>query len=250
MKLIFLGDIVGKCGLAAAASYLRENCRRADFTVVNGENIDARNGITQKQAEELHFAGADVITLGNHAFRQQKTYDFMDDCDWLIRPANYPSRAPGHGFCTVNTPIGKVLVISLAGQVDLEPTDNPFYKFDEILEKNTGADYIFVDFHAEATSEKRAFGYYADGRATGVFGTHTHIQTADEQFLPKGTAYITDAGMTGVFDSVLGAKKELAIGKFLTRTYIPLEQAEGKCRVNGVFLDTDKKTIERINVDI
>jgi len=249
MRVLFIGDIVGSAGL----SHLKKNLRKltaeypCDIVVANGENVNRKNGITKQEAEEIRYAGVDIITLGNHAFRQQSVYDHLDDCNYIVRPANYPSACPGVGTAEFETAKGKVVVVSLAGQVDLDPADNPFYTADRIVKENSDA-FIIVDFHAEATSEKRALGYYLDGRVGCVFGTHTHVPTADEQFLPKGTAYMTDVGMTGASDSVLGAEKSQAIQRFLTRAYVPLDQAEAAPKINAVYADTEKKIIERISL--
>ena len=249
MRVLFIGDIVGSAGL----SHLKKNLRKltaeypCDIVVANGENVNRKNGITKQEAEEIRYAGVDIITLGNHAFRQQSVYDHLDDCNYIVRPANYPSACPGVGTAEFETAKGKIVVVSLAGQVDLDPADNPFYAADRIVKENSDA-FIIVDFHAEATSEKRALGYYLDGRVGCVFGTHTHVPTADEQFLPKGTAYMTDVGMTGASDSVLGAEKSQAIQRFLTRAYVPLEQAEAAPKINAVYADTEKKIIERISL--
>ncbi|MBO5035523.1 MAG: YmdB family metallophosphoesterase [Clostridia bacterium] len=249
MRVLFIGDIVGSAGL----SHLKKNLRKltaeypCDIVVANGENVNRKNGITKQEAEEIRYAGVDIITLGNHAFRQQSVYDHLDDCNYIVRPANYPSACPGVGTAEFETAKGRIVVVSLAGQVDLDPADNPFYTADRIVKENSDA-FIIVDFHAEATSEKRALGYYLDGRVGCVFGTHTHVPTADEQFLPKGTAYMTDVGMTGASDSVLGAEKSQAIQRFLTKAYVPLDQAEGAPKINAVYADTEKKIIERISL--
>lgn len=249
MKVLFIGDIVGKAG----AEYLKANMKKlsslysADIVVANGENINQKNGITQSEAEALHFAGIDVITLGNHAFRQQSVYGFLDDCPYIVRPANYPAASPGKGVADVKTPKGPVAVAALAGQIDLDPTDNAFYAADKII-KDYPDSFIIIDFHAEATSEKNALGCYLDGRVGCVFGTHTHVQTADERFLPGGTAYITDVGMTGSSDSVLGAKKNQAVARFLTRAFVPLEQEDKDPVINAVYTDTEKKQIIRIKL--
>ena len=249
MRVLFIGDIVGKAG----AEYLKTNMRKlvseypSDIVLANGENINQKNGITRSEAEELHFSGVDVITLGNHAFRQQSVYDFLDDCPYIVRPANYPSACPGKGTARYDTPYGAVTVVSLAGQIGLEPADSPFYAADRIVNEFSDT-FIVIDFHAEATSEKKALACYLDGRVGCVFGTHTHVQTADEQFLPGGTAYITDVGMTGSSDSVLGAKKSQAIARFLTRSFVPLEQEESSPLINAVYADTEKKQIVRIKL--
>lgn len=247
MRVLFIGDIVGRAG----ADWLKANLRDlasefpSDIVIANGENVNQRNGITPAEAESLHFAGVDVITLGNHAFRQQNVYDFLDDCPYIVRPANYPSACPGKGAVEFGTHKGTVVVAALAGQVNSDPADSPFYAADRILKEYPDA-FTVIDIHAEATSEKKALGYYLDGRAGCVFGTHTHVQTADERFLPKGTAYITDVGMTGSAESVLGAKTHQAVSRFLTRSFVPLEQEDAAPEINAVYADTEKKYIVRI----
>lgn len=247
MKMLFLGDVVGPKGMQAVERDLPVLIRqfKPDFVMVNGENAHVRNGITKEEAERLHYAGADIITGGNHSFRQKNIYDFLDECNYLLRPANFSPLAPGRGSALVQTPVGNILVINLCGQVYMENSDNAFFAADKIL-KDTRADFIFVDFHAEATSEKKALAYYLDGRVTGLFGTHTHVQTADEQFLPKGTAYITDVGMCGVQDSALGVDAEIIIRKFTTGMPCYFEKADGPYRTNAIFMDTEKKEIQRI----
>ncbi|MDF2685898.1 MAG: ymdB [Clostridia bacterium] len=249
MKILFIGDIVGETGFDLLKSGGLDNIIKEhdiNFVIANGENINKYNGITAKEAEDLHYTGVDVITTGNHAFRHKSIYSFLDDSDYIIRPANLPHTAAGKGFTTINTPYGKIGVINLMGQVEMDPVDNPFHTADKLLSQMKDCKYIFVDFHAEATSEKKAMGYYLDGRVTGVFGTHTHIQTADEQILPQGTAYITDVGMTGPQDSVLGVKKELAIQRFTTRMYTLLEQTTECAAINAIVVDVEKKKIFRI----
>lgn len=253
VKLLFIADIVGHTGLETVSKHLPSLVSEygADIVVANGENISRGNGILPDEAQSLHFCGVDVITLGNHAFKQTRCYDFLDDCDYIIRPANYPSAAHGRGMKLLRTDKGTACVMNLAGQIGLEPVDNPFYCADRILASlDTRPDLIFIDFHAEATSEKKAFAYYVDGRVDAVFGTHTHVQTADEQILDKGTAFITDAGMTGADDSVLGVKKECSVNLFLTREYTPLVQADGRPMINGVFFDSEKRAIKRINIKV
>ena len=250
MRIFFIGDIVGEAGVSVMKKNLGPLLRQypSDIVIANGENAAEHNGITKDIAEELHYAGVDVITLGNHAFRRQSVFPFLDDCPYIVRPVNYSADAPGHGKAEVKTPAGNILVVSIAGRVSMEPADDPFRAADAILQK-TDADFVVFDLHAEATSEKKAFGYYVDQhqKPAAVFGTHTHVQTADERFLPNGTAYLTDVGMTGADDSVLGAKKELAIARFLKGMYLPLEQSSSDPVINAVYADTERKIIERIN---
>jgi len=249
MKFLFIGDIVGKIGFELVKSKINEIIKNHDinFVIANGENIANQNGITPDEAEDLFYSGVDVITLGNHAFRQRAIHSFLDDTKYIIRPANFSPLTPGNGYTICPTPTGDVLVINLAGQIGFNnPPDNPFLMIDQILKKVT-AKYIIIDFHAEATSEKKAFGYYVDGRVTAVIGTHTHVQTADEQILPEKTFYITDVGMTGSQDSVLGVKSQAAIKRFITGLTLNRELAEGNLRINAVVFDTEKKNIIRIN---
>lgn len=247
MKALFFGDVVGAPGMEAVEKYLPRLIRkyRADLTIINGENANNHSGITPAEAERLHYAGADVITGGNHTLRQRSVYTFLEDSEYMLRPANYPASAPGRGVTKIKTPMGDVLVVSLSGRVYMDNADNPFAAIDAILKKYT-ADFIFVDFHAEATSEKKAMGWYLDGRVTGVFGTHTHVQTADEHFLPKGTAYITDLGMCGVQESALGADYECVLRRFADGMPATLTKAAGIAEINGVFLDTEERIISRI----
>lgn len=251
MKIICLGDVVGEVGLDAVKKGLPSLIKEydADFVVVNGENANKYNGISADDAEELRYCGADVITTGNHVFRQRSVYSLLDEAEYIIRPANYPSSAPGTGYTEIKTPFGAVAVINLMGQVNVDEVDNPFATVDALLKK-IDAEYIIVDMHAETTSEKRAMGFYLDGKVSVVFGTHTHVQTADEQFLPKGTAYITDLGMCGAHDSVLGIKKECVIEKFRTRMPAVFEKATENVILDGLFVDTDNKMIERIGAKI
>lgn len=251
MKFICLGDVVGEIGIDAVRKGLPSLIRKygADLVVVNGENANKYKGISAEDAQELHFCGADVITTGNHVFQQKSVYSLLDEADYIIRPANYPASAPGTGMTEVATPFGKVAVINLMGQIFTDDVDNPFTTVDGLLKK-TDADFIIVDIHAESTSEKRAMGFYLDGKVSVCFGTHTHVQTADEQFLPKGTAYITDLGMCGAHDSVLGVKKENAIEKFRTRMPVVFEKATEDIRLCGIFVDTDNRKIERIGEKI
>lgn len=249
MRVLFIGDVVGEPGLKKLEKELGKLKQkyRADFTIVQGENISARNGISRDEADRLRYCGADVITLGNHALSNKDIYSMLDEEDYLVRPANYSPDAPGQGFVITDTPLGTVMTVSLSGQINMLPCDSPFRAVSKIFEKHREeADHIFIDFHGEATSEKTAFAYYVDGIADAVFGTHTHVQTADERILPKGTAFITDAGMTGVIESVIGVSVDSSIKKFTTGEYVSYEQASGPAMINGVITDTDNRTIERI----
>lgn len=194
----------------------------ADVVIVNGENSAVGNGVLPQSAEFIFDSGADVITLGNHSLRRPEIYDYLDEHEYIVRPANYHPSAPGHGMVIVDKGYAKLAVINLQGAVYLEPIRNPFDIVDGLIDeaKQKGAKNIIIDFHAEATSEKRAMGFYVDGRASAIFGTHTHVQTSDNQILPNGTGYVTDIGMTGPLHSVLGVSTERVIEKM--RTGLPV----------------------------
>ncbi len=254
-KLLFIGDVVGQSGcdfLHAKLRNIKQNYK-IDITIVNGENSAQGNGITPNSADMLINAGADVITTGNHVFRRKEIYPVLDSSDCIIRPANYPEGgAYGNGVCTVDMGSYSVAVINLMGTAYMEPLDNPFTKIDSILE-DISTPNRFVDFHAEATSEKKAMGHYLTGKVTGIFGTHTHVQTADEAILGGHTAYITDAGMTGAENSCLGVESGIIIDKF--RFHMPAKfiEADGSCFLNGVVVEFDEKcgkavSIERITI--
>lgn len=220
---------------------------KADIVIVNGENSAVGNGIHPQSAEFIFSCGADVITLGNHGLRRPEIYDYLDEHEYIIRPANYHPSAPGRGMTIIDKGYAKLAVINLQGTVYLEPIRNPFDAVDELIDsaKNQGATAIIIDFHAEATSEKRAMGFYVDGRASAIFGTHTHVQTSDNQILPGGTGYITDIGMTGPLQSVLGVSKERVIEKMRTGLPVRFKNEDIECTIEGCFFEIDKsgKTI-------
>src|SRR5438045_2723318 len=249
LRILFIGDVVGKSGRTAIAEHL-PRLRAAwnlDFAIVNGENAAGGFGITEQIYHEFIDAGADVVTLGNHAWRQKEALVFITRVPALIRPLNFPKTQPGRGAMMVETKKGaRVLVINAQGRVFMEPLDDPFAAVDRELEAcklGAGADAIVVDFHAEATSEKQAMGHYCDGRASLVVGTHTHIPTADHRILAGGTGYMTDAGMTGDYDSVIGMDKEEPVARFVTG--LPAaryEPASGVACMSGVAVETDDAT--------
>ena len=214
-RVLCVGDVVGGPGMERVRRSLRrlKNSLGADFVIVNGENASVV-GITPDQAEDILDAGADVITLGNHSFGKREIVHYMEDTTRLLRPANYAPQAPGRGWDVYETRFGDVAVIDLIGRCGMDYTpDNPFLLVEKLLKKIT-AKIILVEIHAEATSEKLAMGYMLDGRVSAVWGTHTHVPTADARVLPKGTGYVTDLGMTGPRESVLGIRPELSIAKF------------------------------------
>ncbi len=255
MRLLFLGDVVGEGGCSFLLKKLPEFKRKnnIDVCIANGENSAQGNGVTPKSAEMLFDCGVDFITLGNHTFRRPEIQDYLDGDVSVIRPYNYPAVVPGKGVGIIDKGRYRVAVINLLGTVYSEPLSNPFYSVDEALREIDGCKTVIVDFHAEATAEKRAMGFYLDGRVTAVVGTHTHIQTADEQILPKGTAYITDVGMTGPVQSVLGIKPEIIIKKFKTNLPVRFENGDGEYSMDGCVIEIDEKTgeaksIERVSV--
>jgi len=242
-KVLAVGDVVGNPGLERIRKSLRYLKRKtgADFVVVNGENA-AVVGITPNQAEEILDAGADCITMGNHTWSKREIADYMEDCPQIIRPANYAPQVPGRGWQVFDTRIGDVAVIDLIGRCNMDyGPDNPFLVIDKILKQIT-AKVILVEIHAEATSEKLAMGYMLDGRVSAVWGTHTHVPTADAQVLPKGTGYVTDLGMTGPKNSVLGIRPDLSIAKFRGDLPERYRWAEGSTKLEAVLFTIDTAT--------
>lgn len=242
-RILAVGDVVGNPGLDRVRRHLRQMKRKhqADFVVVNGENA-AVVGITPNQAEDILDAGADVITLGNHTWSKREIVSYMEDCPRLLRPANYAPQVPGRGWAVYHTQAGELAVIDLIGRcgMDFGP-DNPFLAVEKIL-KEVKTPLILVELHAEATSEKLAMGYMLDGRVSAVWGTHTHVPTADARVLPKGTGYVTDLGMTGPRDSVLGIKPELSIAKFRGDLPERYRWAEGYTKMEAVLFTIDTAT--------
>ena len=256
MNILAIGDVVGHSGTDFVEMCLRGIIEdyNIDFTILNGENAAPGSGITKKYAERLFDAGVDVMTMGNHTFGKKDIFEIMEENSCVLMPANYPADVLGNRSVICKVSDKKVGVINLLGRVNLVNADCPFKCADKIIdEMKDKADIIMVDFHAEATSEKIAMGYYLDGRVSGVFGTHTHVQTADETVHPKGTGYITDIGMSGVINSVLGVKKEIIIERFLTSVPQKFENAEGKCRICGAVFeisdDNKCKSVKRIWVE-
>lgn len=252
MHLLMIGDVVGRPGRKAVQVNLSELKREYDLDMViaNGENAAGGNGITKETAQELFSAGVDVLTMGNHVWQKREALDYLAHEKRIVRPANYPSGTPGSGAVIYVTEKNiKVAVINLAGRAFMQPLDCPFRKVDELLNNLVEqANVVVVDFHAEATSEKIAMGWYLAGRVSAVCGTHTHVQTADECILPGATAYITDLGMTGPCDSVIGAKKEIIIKRFLTQLPHKFEIATGLFQFNGAVIDIDEITGDAISI--
>jgi hypothetical protein len=259
MKIFFMGDIVGNPGRMAIRELLPELIARKkiDFVIANCENGAAGFGVTQKVADELFRYHIDVLTSGNHIWNKKEIVDFIGSYEKLLRPANYPSSTPGAGSVLVPLKTGECIgVLNLAGRIFMQPIDCPFVTAkNKVAELREKTNVIIVDMHAEATSEKRALGWYLDGEVSAVLGTHTHVQTADEEILPQGTAYISDVGMTGPFDSVIGIKKEIVIERFLTQMPNKFDLAKDDIRMQGVIITIDAesgkaKSIERISVKL
>ena len=249
MRILFLGDVVGRSGRDALVAKLPELRRalRAELVVVNGENAAHGFGITAAICQNFYDAGVDVITLGNHAWDQREIINFISAEPRLLRPINYPPEAPGQGMGLYKTAKGRrVMVVQVMCRLFMDPLDDPFRALEEVLSQHPlrdAADAIIVDVHGEATSEKGALGFIADGRASMVVGSHSHIPTADTRIMPGGTAFQTDAGMCGPFDSVIGMKKHIATAKFVTKMPTErLEPADGEGTLCGVYVETDDRT--------
>ena len=245
MKILCIGDVVGSAGckmLKAKLPMIKRNYG-IDAVIVNGENSADGNGITPQSADEIFSAGADVITGGNHSLRQGNAWHLHEDNPFVLRPANFTDAAPGGGYCLVDFGFTKMAVINLIGTVYMEPYACPFATADRLIEqaKNDGASVIAVDIHAEATAEKKALAFYLDGKVSFVFGTHTHVQTADIQILPQGTGFITDLGMTGPHLSVLGVKPELSIRKIKDKVPVRFANAEGDCVLEGCIFTVTRE---------
>lgn len=244
-KVLAVGDVVSPLGVDYLAGGRLRRLRdqlSADFVIVNGENSAEKNGINSSSAEDILMSGADVITGGNHSFKKNSVYNYLDSHDNVLRPANYPSELPGTGAVVVEAQGLRVLVFNICGTTFMEPVNPPFSTADRILQKYSGKyDISVLDFHAEATSEKLCIGRWLDGRINVVFGTHTHVQTADAQILPKGTGYITDLGMTGPMGGVLGVKTENIFHKFTTHLPTTFEIADGPVEGHGALFSLEEK---------
>ncbi|WP_068748501.1 TIGR00282 family metallophosphoesterase [Thermovenabulum gondwanense] len=257
MKILFIGDIVGRPG----RNILKENLKNiieeytVDFVIANGENAAGGNGITKKVAEELFETGVNFLTMGNHVWDNKDIFTFIDNEERIIRPLNYPPGTPGKGSKIIEIKNNlKIGIINISGRTYMQNLDCPFRTCIEEIEKISSiTNIIIVDFHAEATSEKQAMGWYLDGKVSAVIGTHTHVQTADERILPGGTAYITDVGMTGAFNSILGVEVEGVIKKFITQLPARFDVAKGIAQLNSVLIEIEENTgratsINRINL--
>lgn len=245
MRILFVGDIYGKVGRQMVDDYLAriKSHYRPTMTIINGENSAGGRGITEKIYKSLMEAGADAITLGNHAWDNKDIFEFIDQANKLVRPANFPPGTPGEGIRFVNMNQTEVAVINLQGRTFLPAIEDPFRTADTLIEKaKQRTNVIFVDFHAETTSEKVAMGWYLQGRVSAVIGTHTHVPTADERILPEGTAYQTDVGMTGPYNGVIGVNRDAVIRKFKTSLPVRFESETGRGQLSAVIIDIDPST--------
>lgn len=247
MKLLFIGDVVGSMGRDMVEHYLPllKKKYKPQVTILNGENAASGRGITEKIYKQFLQAGADVVTMGNHTWDNRDIFDFIDEAKKMIRPANFPEdTTPGKGMVYINVNQLKLAVINLQGRTFMADLDDPFRKADQLVSAaSKETPFIFVDFHAETTSEKQAMGWYLDGRVSAVVGTHTHVQTNDARILPEGTAYLTDAGMTGPYDAILGMEKEKVMHRFLTSLPTRFEVPKsGRSLLSGCYIELNSAT--------
>lgn len=253
MRILAIGDVVGRAGRYILSEILRDLKEelKVDFTIANGENAAGGFGITRNIASKMRSYGVDCITSGNHLWDRKEIAEFLDETDYLLRPANYPSINPGKGQAIFNLENGnKLAVFNLQGRVFMKPIDCPFRRGEEIVNQlSLETKIIIVDFHAETTAEKKAFSWFMDGKVSLIFGTHTHVQTADESILPEGTAYITDVGMTGSFDSVIGVKKHASIDYFLKQTPQRFDSAKEDKRLNAILVEIDDETGKSLSIE-
>ena len=251
MNILCIGDVVGSNG----CQFLRDNLSRLkkekniDIVIINGENSADGNGITPASAEFLFASGADVITTGNHCFRRSESYDMFENEEFLLRPINLSKSSPGHGSCIIDKGRIQIGVVNLIGNTYMDGFSNAFEAIDTLLKKGDMPKITVVDFHAEATGEKNAMAFYLDGRVSAMFGTHTHIQTSDAKIMKKGMGYITDVGMTGVEESVLGVIPENVIKKLSTGMPARFDYADGECKMEAVIFSIDEKSGKTVSVE-
>lgn len=252
MKVLFIGDIYGNPGRKAAREMIGKIRKQEsiDFCVANCENAAGGSGITYVVAKELYESGVDAITMGNHTWSKSEILNFIESDTKIVRPANYPADLPGKGSAVITTKSGKIGVVNLLGRVYMDNIDCPFKAAEREIEYlKSFVKVIVVDMHAEATSEKCALAWYLDGRVSCVLGTHTHVQTSDERILPFGTAYITDVGMTGPHEGIIGVNRDIVIKKFITHMPVRFEVAKGKVQFNAVVMEIDEKNGKTIKID-
>ncbi|MCM3570766.1 TIGR00282 family metallophosphoesterase [Neobacillus mesonae] len=246
MRLLFIGDVVGSPGRDMVKEYLPKLKEKysPQLTIINGENAAGGRGITEKIYRQFLEQGAQAVTLGNHAWDNREIFEFIDEAKYLVRPANFPKDIPGKGLVFIKINQLEAAIINLQGRTFMNPIDCPFQKADELISiAKARTPFIFVDFHAEVTSEKQALGWYLDGKVSAVIGTHTHVQTADNRILPGGTAYMSDVGMTGPYDGILGMERTAVLKRFLTSLPVRFEvPSGGRNQLSAVLIDLDQKT--------
>lgn len=253
MNILVLGDVVNSegCNLLKKKLPAFKKLKAIDFCIANGENSADGNGITPSSAQMLFASGVDFITTGNHVYRRKEVYDLLDESEFIVRPCNFPSQNPGTGSKVVDCGFFSLGIINVMGTMFMECLENPFHAVERELEKiRKQTNIILVDFHAEATSEKKALGFFLDGRVSAVFGTHTHVLTADNSVLPGGTGYITDVGMCGVKESVLGVDKDIIIEKFRFNMPARFDKAQGSSMANGCIFTVDQKSGKCISTEL
>lgn len=253
MRILMIGDVVSTPGRTVLKTHLTEliDSYEIDFTIVNGENASGGNGITEKNAKELLALPIDVMTMGNHVWQQREMENYIDKFPQIVRPLNYPEPCPGKGYDFYKWKDKRICVMNLSGQVFMPELESPFNLFNKHWPRiKEQCDLLIVDFHAEATSEKIAFGYFLDGKASIVVGTHTHVQTADNRILPNGTAYMTDLGMTGPLNGVIGVQKEIIIHNMLTKRPQRFSIEKNKpWQLNGAIIDIDEATNKPLSIE-
>ena len=252
MKILFVGDVYGRPGKKVASKFIPKIIteKNIDFCIVNGENAAGGFGLTENSAHKLFSYGVDVITSGNHIWDLKETKTLLSESDHILRPANYPRNVPGKGYILIKKDGLIIGVLNLIGRIFMQPVDCPFSIGDDIVNSlNKETNTIIVDFHAEATSEKMALGWYLDGRVSAVIGTHTHVMTADERILPQGTAFISDVGMTGPHDSIIGVKIEQSLEKIMTHLPVRFSPAEGGLKFSAVLLEIDDLTGNALSIE-
>ncbi len=252
ITLLFIGDIIGKPGLDFVRTWLPGLIQKyhADITIVNGENVNDGKGITPQEGKILFDLGVQVITGGNHTWDKHPSQEYIKTESKVLRPLNYPRGTHGNGYVIAETKAGKVAVVNLQGRTFMATIDCPFRSAEWVLSRiKPETNIVFIDFHAEATAEKMALAHFLDGKVTAIIGTHTHIQTSDERILEKGTAYITDVGMTGPYDSVIGMKTVAAINRFLYQTPQKFETAVNDVHISGVVVTADKETGKAVSIE-
>jgi 2',3'-cyclic-nucleotide 2'-phosphodiesterase len=252
IRLLFFGDVYGKPGRRVLFDHLQSliNEFQTDFAIINGENIADGRGLTEKTSKPLFHCGVDAITGGNHLWDRADSWEYIRNTATIIKPLNFPSVTPGNPCLTLEKDGKQLSIITLCGQMFMSPSDSPFVSLEKWLQNNPNRPKsLLIDFHAESTAEKRALGWFADGYASAIIGTHTHIQTADEEILPQGTAYITDVGMTGSHDGVIGVRKNIILEKFWHSLPSRYESSDGGLQINAVYIEIDAETGKALKIE-